>query len=279
MRTKKWILLVVALALMIAACGGTEETTTTKTEATTTTAAALQTKEAGVLTIGSDIPYPPFEDFDSSGNVIGLDADLMNEMARRLGLTPKWIDTDFDTIFTQLATGNFDVVASATTITAERAAMVKFTKGYYNSNQAFTVNTSITPDLTGVAGLKSGDAVAVQTGTTGAMWATANLASKGVVIREFTAAPDCFTALEGGQVVGTIVDVDPSLEAEATRQTLKVAEEILTGEQYGFGVNPANPLLLSELDRVFQEMLDDGFYQTAYDKWITRPQSSILYTP
>jgi polar amino acid transport system substrate-binding protein len=283
MRTRNWILLVVALTLMIAACGGTEETTTTAgpttTAAPTTTAGALQTKEPGVLTIGSDIPYPPFEDFDASGKVIGFDADLMNEMARRLGLTPNWIDTDFDTIFTQLASGNFDVVASATTITPDRAQMVKFTKGYYNSNQAFTINTTVTPNIAGVADLKSGDAVAVQTGTTGAIWATANLASKGIVIREFTAAPDCFGALEAGQVVGTIVDVDPSLEAEATRPGLKVAEEILTGEQYGFGVNPANAALLSELDRVFQEMLDDGFYQTAYDKWITRPQGSVLYTP
>ena len=114
MRASRVLGLVFVLALIVSACGDDDATTTTS--ATTTVAASL-TQTPGVLTVGSDIPYPPFEDFDASANVIGYDADLITEIAERLGLTVEWIDTDFDTIFTQLATGRFDVVASATTIT------------------------------------------------------------------------------------------------------------------------------------------------------------------
>jgi ABC-type amino acid transport substrate-binding protein len=114
MRFGKWVLLVFALAMIVAACGGGAAETTTTTAAPTTTA-GLQTLEPGILTIGSDIPYPPFEDFDASGNVIGFDADLMNEIASRLGLTPRWVDTDFDTIFTKLAQGNFATSGPPTT--------------------------------------------------------------------------------------------------------------------------------------------------------------------
>ncbi len=260
---RKWLLFVFALALLAAACGDDAKDT--------------QTIEAGKLTIGSDIPYAPFEDFDASGQAIGFDVDLMNEIARRLGLEPVWRDTDFDTIFTQLAQGNFDVVASATTITADRELMVDFTTPYFNANQALTININETPDITGWHDLKSGDAVAVQTGTTGAIWAKANLEPLGVVVREFVQPPDCFVALEGGQVQGAIIDIDPSLEAESTRPGIKVAEEIITGESYGFAVNPANTALLAAINAAFADMLADGFYQTTYDLWIERPGASVLF--
>lgn len=283
MRLRKWLLLVFVLALVAAACGDDEGTTTTAAETTTsaaettTTAAALELIEPGVLTIGADVPYPPFEDFDADGNVIGFDADLMNEMASRLGLEPRWLDTDFDTIFTQLAQGNFDVVASSVTYTEERAAMVSFTDGYYNTNQGFTVNTNETPDIQSTADLASGDAVAVQTGTTGEMWANANLVPNGIIVRSFTQPPDAFAALEGGQVVGTVIDVDPSLDAEANRPGLKVVEIINTGEMLAFGVNPEAPNLLAALNGAFRAMVADGTYQEIYDRWITRPDASILY--
>ena len=125
--------------------------------------------------------------------------------------------------------------------------------------------------------LKAGDAVAVQTWTTGEIWAKENLEPLGIVIRSFTQPADCFTALEGGQVIGTIIDIDPSLEAEATRPGLVVAQEIVTGEAYGFGVNPANAALLTGINAVFTEMLADGFYQATYDEWIERAGASVLF--
>ncbi len=283
MRLRKALLLAFALSLIVAACGDDEgeTTTTTAAETTTTTEAAggLELIEDGILTIGSDVPYEPFEAFDDAGNVIGFDADLMNEIASRLGLEPRWVDTDFDTIFTQLAQGNFDVVASSVTYTEERAAMVGFSDGYYNTNQAFTVNTAETPGLNSTDELVSGDAVAVQTGTTGEIWANENLAPNGIVLRSFTQPPDCFIELANGGVVGTIIDMDPSYTAEADNADLKVVEIIQTGEVLAFGVNPEAPNLLAAVNDAFGEMLADGTYQEMYDAWITRPDASILYVP
>jgi len=266
---RKWMLLVFALALIVAACGDDD--------GATTAAGTIETIDPGILTIGSDIPYPPFEDFDAAGNPIGFDIEIMNEIARRLGLEPRWVDTDFDTIFTQLAQGNFDVVASATTITAAREEMVNFTAPYFNSNQALTINANETPDIESWEDLASGDAVAVQTGTTGEIWAQENLEPLGIVIRSFVQPPDCFAALEGGQVIGAILDIDPSLDAAATRPGITVAQEIVTGEAYGFAVNPANEALLASINAIFADMLADGFYQTTYDKWIERPGASVLF--
>lgn len=280
MRVRRLLWLVIVFALVVAACGDDDADTTEGTTAATTasTAAAESlTQTDGVLTVGSDIPFPPFEDFDDAGNVIGFDADLINEMASRLGLSVEWVDTDFDTIFTQLATGRFDVVASATTITPERAQQVSFTNVYYNSQQALTVNTDLTPGLRSTDSFGDGHSVAVQTGTTGAIWAAENLGPKGVDVREFPNAPDTYNALEAGQVDGVIFDEPSAVEESANRAGLEVVEVIATNELYGFGVDPVRGALLDQLNAAFDAMVADGTYQTIYDSWFEAPAGSVNF--
>jgi len=288
MRVRKLLIVFAAFALLVAACGDDDEATTTEaTEAPTTTTAApttteaagLQTLESGVLTVGSDISWPPFEEYNEAGEVVGFDADLVNEIGSRLGLTVLWQDTSFDTIFTNLAQGQFDIVASGATITAERAQQVNFSDGYFNSNQALTVNLDETPDIASLADLSAGDSVAVQTGTTGAVWATENLAPLGIDVREFPQAPDTYNALEGGQVTGVIFDIDSALEEVDNREGLAVVAEIPTGELYGIAVNPANEDLLAAVNGALAAMVADGTYQTIYDGWFDKPEGSINYVP
>ena len=299
-RRLRWLViasLAAALALVAAACGdddttassSTQATTATTRATTTTTAAAattattaapmgVQTLEAGILTVGSDIPFPPFEDFDAAGNVVGFDAALVNEMASRLGLEVVWLDVPFDTIFTQLATGAFDVVASATTITPTRAEQVNFTQPYYNAQQALTVNVDETPNLRSTSQLGDGDSVAVQAGTTGRDWAIENLTPQGVEVREFPEAPDTYNALEAGQVTGVIFDEPSAVEESKNRPSLEVVEAISTNELYGFGVDPANPDLLVALNDALDGMIDDGTYQQNYNEWFEAPAGSINFT-
>ena len=281
MRVRRLLWLVIVFTLVVAACGDDDaDTTEGTTAATTATTAAAEslTQTDGELTVGSDIPFPPFEDFDDAGNVIGFDADIINEMADRLGLTVEWVDADWETIFTQLATGRYDVVASAVTITPERAQQVNFTNVYYNSQQALTVNTDLTPGLRSTASLGEGHTVAVQVGTTGAMWAAENLGPKGVDIREFPGAPDTYNALEAGQVDGVIFDEPSAVEESANRAGLEVVEVIATNELYGFGVDPAREALLDQLNAALDAMIDDGTYQAIYDASFVAPAGSVNFT-
>ncbi|WKZ81956.1 MAG: phosphate/phosphite/phosphonate ABC transporter substrate-binding protein [Acidimicrobiia bacterium] len=277
MRVRRLLGLVLVLALVAAACGDDDTATTTTAADTTTTAASSLTQKEGVLTVGSDIPWEPFEFFDDSGEVLGFDADLINEMASRLGLTVEWVDTDFDTIFTQLATGRFDVVASGTTITEQRSQQVNFTVPYYRAQQALTVNTDETPFIDGTEDLGAGDSVAVQTGTTGADWAAANLTPQGVEVVEFLEAPDTYNALEAGQVTGVIFDLPSAVAEAANRAGLEVVQVIDTDEDYGFGVDPERTELLAQLNAALEDMFEDGTYQAIYDAWFDAPAGSVLY--
>ena len=266
----------VAMAMVMASCGD-DSTDTTSGDSTTTLSAADLTRTPGVLTVGSDIPYPPFEFFDEGGEVVGFDADLIVEIADRLELTVEWVDTDFDTIFTQLATGAFDVVVAAATITPERAIQVSFTEPYYLSQQSLTVNSAATPTIGETSDLQQGDVVGVQTGTTGADWAARNLGTIGIEVREFIAIADAYIALEAGQVTGVLNDAPSAIAELTSRPGLAVVEVIDTGEHYGIAVDPNRPGLLAAIEGAFADMLADGTYQDIYDAWFDAPQGSVQY--
>ncbi len=278
------VLLVLLLAFVPLACGGDDgeaddTTPATDTAAATDTGAAempeFETIEEGALTVGSDIPFPPFE-FREGGELTGFDVELVDEIATRLGLETNWTDTDFETIFTQLAAGRFDAVASATTITEEREQLINFSDPYYRAQQALIINSQETPEIQSVDDIGEGHVVAVQRGTTGEAWARENLEPQGATIRSFPDAPDTYTALEAGNVTAVIFD-EPSAAEEATqREALEVVDTIDTDEDYGIGVDPQNEELLEAVNAALQEMIDDGTYQEIYDKWFPEaPAGSV----
>src|ERR671918_1816908 len=263
---RRWPLLLLALlsiGLVAAGCGDDDDD---EAQNGGGAEAEFSTVEQGRLTVGSDIPFPPFE-FREGGELTGFDVELVEEMANRLDLRVRWVDTAFDTIFTQLAAGRFDVVASATTITPERDEQINFTDPYYLAQQALTVNTEETPDIRSVDDLDEGDVVAVQAGTTGEAWARENLEPEGARIRSFPEAGDTYTALEAGSVTGVFFDEPSAISEAEARPALEVVEKIDTGEQYGFGVDPNNQELLEVLNGVLQEIKDDGTYEEIYGRF------------
>ena len=259
------VALAMASLVVFAACGEEEPTPAPPGS----DAPAFTTLKEGVLTVGSDIPYPPFE-FRKGGKLIGLDMDLINEIASRLELETEINDTGFDTIFSQLAGGRYDVVVAASTITPEREKEVNFSDPYYNSQQSLTVNTTERSDIKSVDDLKDGDVIAVQSGTTGKSWAEDNLPD-GVEIRSFPEGPDGYTALEAGEVDGVINDEPTALAEVAGREGLELVQTIETGESYGIAVDPENEELLEALNAALAEIIEDGTYEEIYSRYPDLP--------
>jgi polar amino acid transport system substrate-binding protein len=226
-----------------------------------TTAPEITTIEEGILTVGTDLPYPPFE-YREGGELTGFDVEIMNEIASRIGLEAEYVDSPFDTIFTDLANGQFDVVISGATITPEREQQVNFSEPYFSSLQALVVS-----DDSGIASfedLGDGDAVSVQSGTTGETWAEENLAPNGVEIRAFPEYPPVYNALEAGQVDGVVYDESSAIPETFNRPGLEVVDTVDTGEAYGIAVDPANEDLLDAVNQALQDMIDDGTYDEIF---------------
>jgi polar amino acid transport system substrate-binding protein len=274
---------VMALTLVGAACakktptgGGSPSAPATSASAAESPTAAgsptppqLTVLKPGTLTVGSCLEYKPFEFRNKNGDLTGFDVEITEEIAKRLGLSSvTWVKANFNTIFTALATGQkFDAVAAASTITPERSQIVDFSEPYYNARQSLTVNESKTPDIKSTDDLSSSDTIGVQKGSTGKDWAEANLGTKGIPIRTYTAVPDMFTDLEAGRLAG-IINAEPSSRAEADqRPGLKVVEPIDTGEHYGIALDPNNPDLKPAVDGALDAIIADGTYEKLFTKY------------
>jgi polar amino acid transport system substrate-binding protein len=230
----------------------------------------VATLEKGKLKVGSDIPYAPFEFGESPYQ--GFDVDVVNEIAKRLGLEAEFIKTPFDPIFRNLAQGRFDMVGSAATITPARKKTVDFSNPYFPADQSLMVKKGSpiqsTEDL-------AGKTVGAQLGTTGAEYARKE--TKASSVRTYDLVDDAFNALENGQVAAVVNDFPVSKYATRSKKNLVVVQQIPTGEQYGLGFKKGNDGLRNAVNRELDKMKSDGTYTKIYRKWLqVDPPESIL---
>jgi ABC-type amino acid transport substrate-binding protein len=90
------------------------------------------------LLVAAEVPFTPFE-FGSPPNYEGFDVDIVNSIARDIGLQVRFVNVPFEKLLPGLAGGRFDMVASAVTITPQRARQVDFSEPYFTAQQAIVV--------------------------------------------------------------------------------------------------------------------------------------------
>jgi polar amino acid transport system substrate-binding protein len=238
--------------LVVAGCGSSDSSSSTS---------GGTGKE--VLTVGSDVPYAPFEEFGKSKTEFtGFDVELMEAVAEASGREAEFQDTSFDTIFTYLAQGKFDAVASAATITPEREKTVDFTNPYYLSEQAILVKEG--SEVDSVEALK-GITVGAQKGTTGEEFV--NEKADAGELRSYPSGPDAVNALNAGTVDAVVIDIPVAENAVEASSGLEVSAAIPTEENYGFAVAQGETELLEELNEGLSEVEEDGTYAKIYEKW------------
>jgi polar amino acid transport system substrate-binding protein len=230
--------------------------------------------EDGQLLVGTDAPYPPFEiGTPESGDFSGFDPDLMSAIAEKLGLEPTYQNSAFDTIFRDVASGQFDIVAAAATITPGRSKTVDFSRPYYEAQQALVVPTdsdiATTDDLAGTI-------VGAQQGTTGQTVAEDDTDAEEV--RGFAKGADALAAVTTGQVEAAIVDQPFAADAVEKQEGIEIAEEIPTNELYGFPVAPDNPLL-DDVNEAIQELIDDGTMDELYQEYFSTDAPDSVTSP
>lgn len=272
--TASVVVLTASFALVGAACASNSSEGAGSTAAPTSASVAptVETIDPGFITVGSCLDYAPFETV-KGGEPVGFDIEMTDAIAAKLGYEGKvkWVKANFNTIFTAVANGQFDLVAAAVTATgdtgAERAQTVAFSNYYYDSLLSLSVNPTDSPDITSPDQLGSGDSVGVQKGSTGAQWAIDNLKPAGVEIRTFTSATDAFRDLSAGNVTGVINDQSSSYAIAESMTDVEVVAPIDTNEKYAFAFAPANTALVSAWNDGLQQVIDDGQYATIFDKY------------
>ena len=259
-------LLAVALTatLALAACGGDEAETATTAEG------GVELVQEGKLVTCTHLPYEPFQ-FQQGDEIVGFDVDVVDAVAEDLGVEQEIIDTPFETIQSgeDLNAGKCDLAAAGMTITDVREENLDFSDPYFDATQALITKTGA--GYTALADL-SGKRLGIQSGTTGADYATENAADAELVTFEDLGL--LLAAVQSGQVDAGINDNGVLYDFAAKNEDVEVTAEFDTGEQYGIGVRTDNTALLEAVNASLERIRGDGTYDAMYEEWFgTAPAS------
>lgn len=228
-------------------------------------AAALDTVSEGTLTVCSDVPYPPFEDFDEESELgfKGFDIEIVQAIADGLELDLVIQDSEFDPLQSgqTLAAGQCDMAASAMTITEEREQNLDFTEPYYDSKQSLLVPAG--SDIASIDDL-AGKKVGVQRGTTGKSYTEENAPSDAEII-SFPSDAEMWQAIQAGQVDALLQDLPVNVEHTRDGE-FEIVEEYETDESYGLALKEGSTLT-DAINEQLAAMRDSGKYDEIYDSY------------
>lgn len=256
---QRFVLGLLFVSLLLAACGTTATTPAAQTGAGETTGLGGK-----ALRIGSDTAYPPFEFVNESNQIVGFDVDLLNAICEKAGCTATFQTANFDGIFAALAAGEYDAVASAVTITAERAERVDFTRPYLNAGQIVSVRSD--SDITGPDSLK-GRAVGVQRGTTGDI--ESSKLTDEAMIKRYDTIDVAMQALAQGDVDAVVADAPTSgdIIAKQFKDKLKMVGDPFTTEYYGIAVRKETPEVTAAFNAALDALIKSGELAQIAEKW------------
>ncbi len=228
-------------------------------------------RTTGVLRIGTDATYPPFDFVDAqSGEVTGFDIDLARALARELGVRAEFTVVPFDGIIAGLKGGKYDLVASAMTITPERAREVAFSDPYVVAGQSVVVRRGAPgePDPPEAPLTRSGRRIGCQLGTTGELEARK---IPGADVVSFDAIGAAFRDLENGNLDAVIADTPTARIFIRDHATLALAGDPLTREEFGLAMRPADQELLRAINEALQSLRASGELSRIEERWGIAP--------
>lgn len=237
----KKLFLLLSLVFMFAACGGSK------------------TAEEKVYVIGTNAEYPPFESIQDD-KIVGIDADIIEEAAKRMGIKYKWNNMTFDGLIPALQTKKVDAVIAGMSITPERAKAVNFSVPYLTSNVSIITN-NIKPikDINDLENKSYG----VELGTTKE---AAARKIPGAEVVPFSSTTAALVALKTGKVDGMVLDESVSEKYVENNPEL-ILVGTLEGEPKAIAFNKEDTEFTEEFSKTIEEMLADGTIAALREKY------------
>ena len=222
---------------------------------------------AKTLVVAGHCGYPPMEYLNDKKVPTGYSIDYIKEVAKRAGFDMKFRDVAWDGIFAGLAAGNYDILASSTTITPERQQAFDFTIPYYGAVQAVVMPKG--KKINSLADLK-GLTVGSQIGITGVF--VLQKANVGAKIKEYDDIGLAFEDLAAGRVDAVICD-DPVAKYYANKRTdfagkFGIAYQHNNPEYFGFCVRKGETELVKRINKAIAAMKADGTEDKLKIKWM-----------
>jgi len=254
--------MVAVMGFLMAGCSDTAETAAETAE--TAAEGEFTTVTPGVLTMATNAFFPPYEYYEGE-QIVGIDAEIAQAVADKLGLELVIQDVEFDSIIAGVQSGMYDIGCAGMTVTEERLQSVNFTTTYATGIQSIIVVEG--SDITDLDSLiDSGCMVGVQTGTTGDIYMTDEVGEDRM--DRYNKGNDAVLALLNGTVGAVVIDNQPAQAFVAANEGLTILETPYTVEDYAMCVNKDNEALLAAINEALAELQADGTIDAIIETYI-----------
>ena len=221
------------------------------------------------ITFAMEPSYPPFEQTNEKGEIVGFDVDIANAICKEIQVTCHFKSQSFDSLIPSLikGRGGFDAAISAIDITEARAKQVAFSDAYYESSASFIAVKGKITDLS------QAKKVGVQNGTTYQQYVNAE--AKQYTASSYASLQDAILDLKNGRIDIIFGDTDVLREMFTKNPELTFVGEKVTDKRYfnnglGIAVKKSNTALVENLNKGIAAIKASGEYQKIYDKWMTK---------
>ena len=285
---KKFLTLLMALAMVLslAACGGgdkpagdagdsapagTSDPADSSAPANSgTDAPAFTTVEEGKLHMSTNAAFPPYEMTTDAGGFEGIDVEVAEAIAEKLGLELVVDDMGFDAALTAVQTGQSDIAMAGITVTEDRQQVMDFSDSYATGIQVVIVKED-SPIAT-LDDLSNAQMIGCQKATTGYIYCSDTPENGGYGedhVTAFDTGALAVMALVNGQVDAVVIDNEPAKSFVASNDGLKILDTEFAVEDYAIGFAKGNTALLEAVNAAMAELKADGTFQAIVDSYIT----------
>ena len=227
-------------------------------------------KDAGKLVLGLDDTFAPMGFRDDSGEIVGFDIDLAKEVASRMGVELEIKPIDWSSSILSLNKGDIDVLWNGVTINESRKEQINFSKPYLN-NRLIIVKPKDRNDINSKEDL-AGKVLGVQVGSNDEALQSDPISKKAKEIRKYDVNVNAFLDLMAKRIDVVIIDEVAAQYyiSEEKADFVVVENSPLTEEFYGIGFRKTDSQLLSEVDKILDEMKADGKAAEISQKWFAK---------
>lgn len=227
------------------------------------------------LVVGMELQYPPFEMSDKNGEPSGVSVDLAYALGEYLGRDVKIENIAWDGLIPSLKTGKVDIIISSMTITDQRKKTIDFSTPYSQSNLAILTNTA-----SGVESIEDlnqeGKKIAVKKGTTGHVYAGANLKKADLLVfdKENAAVLEVIQKKADGFLYDQLTIYKNW--AKHPNTTIALLEPFQEKPEYwGVAIKKGNDELREKINAFIKKAKSDGTFDELSKKYLTEARKTF----
>jgi arginine/lysine/histidine transporter system substrate-binding protein len=219
--------------------------------------------QSGVIRFAINPTYMPFDGLGSHGDFFGIDVDIANEVARRLGKRAEFVSAGYDSLYDVLRVGQADATISALPIDPGKFGLWAYSEPYFEAGQVMVGRLPKSEKTSEVS-------IAVEYGSD-ADAAARYLARRraGVEIKYTQSAVDALKAVDNGWVEAAIVDGVSARQLLPKYPELQTVEQV-TSDPYAIAVWGESTQLRAAINAKLAEMKQDGTLQRIVEEWMKK---------